>query len=258
MVKKRIKRGAQQRVGVKRRAGAMQLLWAEPQTPTRGPKPTLSLDSIIDAAMGIADREGLSALTMASVAQALDVTTMATYRYVPGKEELIDLMIDAAFASPPDCRTGDWRAALANWARVELATLQARPWMIETVLKRLAIGPNWTAWLDAAFQALAATPLRTTEKFAAIVLIDGHVRAAAQISVGAVGEWQENFSQVLASSVNDPRYRALGRAIQDAAQEPQQDDAGMMAEQFEFGLERILDGIQSFIDSRPKRRNSRV
>jgi hypothetical protein len=84
------------------------------------------------------------------------------------------------------------------------------------------------------------------------------VRAAAQISVGAVGEWQENFSQVLASAVTDPRYRALGRAIQDAAQEPQQDDAQMMAEQFEFGLERILDGIHSFIDSRSKRRNSRV
>ena len=236
----------------------MQLLWSSPPTPSRGPKPLLSLDSIVEAALGIADREGLSALTMARVAQELEVTTMATYRYVPGKEELIDLMIDAAFSDPPADRTGNWRQDLESWARAELAMLQGRPWMIETVLKRVAIGPNWAAWLDAAFAALASTSLRTSEKFASIVLIDGHVRAAAQIAVGAIGEWQENFSQVLASAVTDPRYRALGRALQDAAQEPQLDDAGMIVEQFEFGLERVLDGIQSFIDSHPTRGGSRA
>jgi AcrR family transcriptional regulator len=206
--------------------------------------------------LGIADGEGLSALTMARVAEKLNVTTMATYRYVPSKEELIDLMIDAAFSNPPTGGVGDWRRDLKSWARAELAMLQARPWMIETVLKRVAIGPNWVAWLDAAFAALTRTPLRTSEKFAAIVLIDGHVRAAAQIAFGAVGEWQENFSQVLASAVSDPRYPALGRALQDAAQEPQRSDSEQMAEQFEFGLERILDGIQSFIDTAQTHRGS--
>lgn len=236
----------------------MQLLWAAPRNPTRGPKPGLSLETIIEAALRIADSEGLSALTMARVAEELEVTTMATYRYVPSKEELIDLMIDAAFADAPTRRVGSWRADLANWARAERAMLQARPWMIETVLKRVAIGPNWLAWLDAAFAALASTPLRTSEKFAAIVVIDGHVRAAAQIAVGAVGEWQENFSRALASAVSDPRYRALGGALLEAAQEPQRDDAEQMAEQFEFGLERILDGIQSFIDARPAGRAGRT
>ena len=72
----------------------MQLLWATAHGPSRGPKPALSLEAVIDAALGIADREGLSALTMARVAQELKVTTMATYRYVPSKEELIDLMIE--------------------------------------------------------------------------------------------------------------------------------------------------------------------
>lgn len=235
----------------------MQLLWNKPAGPTRGPRPAMTLDMIIDAALSIVDREGLAALTMARVAQELDVTTMATYRYVPSKEELIDLMVDAAFATPPSNRVGDWRVDLKAWAHEELAMLQARPWMIQTVLKRVAIGPNWLAWLDAAFAALASTPLRTSEKFAAIVLLDGHVRAAAQIALGAVGEWQENFSQVLASAISDPRYKSLGRALQESAQESQGEDAEQMSEQFEFGLERILDGIQSFIDSQPTRRSSR-
>jgi AcrR family transcriptional regulator len=258
MVKKRNKPRARALAGTKSRASAMQLLWSSPAAPSRGPKPALSLESIVGAALVIADDEGLSALTMARVAQELEVTTMATYRYIPSKEELIDLMIDAAFADPPAARSGNWRRDLEGWARAELARLQARPWMIETVLKRVAIGPNWTVWLDVAFAALDSTPLRTSEKFAAIVLIDGHVRAAAQIAVGATGEWQENFSQVLASAVTDPRYQALGRALQDATQEPQRNDADMMIEQFEFGLERILDGIQSFIDSQPAPRASRA
>lgn len=236
----------------------MQLLWASAHGPSRGPKPALSLEAVVDAALGIADREGLSALTMARVAQELKVTTMATYRYVPSKEELIDLMIDAAFANSPTRRIGDWRVDLENWAREEFAMLRVRPWMIETVLKRVAIGPNWTAWLEAAFASLASTPLRTSEKFAAIVLIDGHVRASAQNAVGAVGEWQENFSKVLEAAMSDPRYQALGRALQDAAQEPPRSDAEHMAEQFEFGLERILDGIQSFIDTQSTRRTPRI
>lgn len=258
MVKKRNKTRARELAGTKSRASAMQLMWSSPPTPSRGPRPVLSLESIVEAALSIADREGLAALTMARVAHELDVTTMATYRYVPSKEELIDLMIDAAFADPPAARIGDWRRDLDSWARAELAMLQARPWMIETVLKRVAIGPNWTAWLDAAFAALASTPLRTSEKFAAIVLVDGHVRTASQIAVGATGEWQENFSRVLASAATDPRYRALGRALQAATQEPQRDDTEIMSEQFEFGLQRILDGIQSLMDSQPTRRTARA
>lgn len=235
----------------------MALLWSTAQSPSRGPKPALSLEAIIDAALGIADKEGLSALTMARVAEELDVTTMATYRHVPSKEELIDLMIDAAFADAPKSCVGDWRVDLDNWARAEFAMLQKRPWMLETVLKRVAVGPNWTAWLDAAFAALAPTPLKTSEKFATILLIDGHVRASAQIAVSAVGEWQENFSKILAASVSDPRFQALGRAMQDAAQEQQRSDEAHMAEQFEFGLERILDGIQAFIDAPSSRRGPR-
>lgn len=257
MVKHRSKRPNRRIATATAPTSAMHLLWSAPREPTRGPKPVLSLEAIVDAALSIVDREGLASLTMVRVARELDVTTMAAYRYVRSKEELIDLMIDAAFANAPTRRVGDWRVDLANWAREELARLQARPWMIETVLKRVAIGPNWVAWLDAAFAALASTPMCTSEKFAAIVLVDGHVRASAQIEAGAVCEWQENFSQVLAFAVSDPRYQALGRALKDTAQERQRSDTEQMTEQFEFGLERILDGVQSFIGTQQSCRNPR-
>src|SRR5689334_22149881 len=78
------------------RARTADLLWGPRERPSRGPKPGLTRDGIVRAAIGVADAEGLAAVSMQRVAAEVGFTTMALYRYVPGKNELVALMVDSA------------------------------------------------------------------------------------------------------------------------------------------------------------------
>src|SRR3954447_20148804 len=100
-----------------RREGKMtaDFFWAPRPRPTRGPKPALTLDQITDAAIAIADAEGLAAVSMQRVAADLGFTKMSLYRYLPGKNELVAAMIERALQTPPAV-TGPWREALTAWA----------------------------------------------------------------------------------------------------------------------------------------------
>src|ERR1700712_5698711 len=90
-----------------------EFLWQERSKPTRGPKPALTLDQIADAAVAIADAEGLDAVSMQRVAADLGYTKMSLYRYLPGKAELVAAMVERALGGPPSIAVdGEWRAGL--------------------------------------------------------------------------------------------------------------------------------------------------
>ena len=235
----------------KRREHSFNLMWGLRERLNRGPRPELSLDAIIRAAIGIVDAESLSSLTMNRVATELDVTTMALYRHVPGKDELIDLMIDAALGTPPEPGGRDWQAEIVEWARASLGLFEARPWLLESVMRRAPIGPNWAAWLNAALQALSGSGLTASEMVPTVLLIDGHVRSAAQATLGATGtgEWAENFGTMLQRVSVDPRYAALARVAGGSGFDQSEQSS------FEFGLQRILDGVESFIRTPASRRS---
>ena len=254
MVKRRRKNRTQRAGQKSARATAMSLLWNGPSEPSRGPKAGLSLEAIVQTGLMVVDAEGLTALTMARVADELGVTPMATYRHIPSKEELLDLMIDAAFEEAPRCGANGWRNELTKWAKAELALFRRRPWLLQTVLQRVAIGPNWTAWHNEAMTALSSTTLRGSELFGAITLVDAHVRAAAQIFVSAPGAWSENFNYVLQRASQDPRFAALGRVVAESASDSDESVEGEIQVQFEFGLQRLLDGIETFLRARDEGR----
>lgn len=75
---------------------SLQLLWEGLPEPEKGPKPKLTLEQIVAAGIELADNEGVEALSMRKLAQQLDVGTMSLYRYVPSKDDLLNLMLDAA------------------------------------------------------------------------------------------------------------------------------------------------------------------
>lgn len=230
------------------------LLWGTRERPPRGPKPTLSLDAVVSAAIDVIDAEGLSALTMTRVAERLGVTTMAIYRYVPGKTELLDLANDAALGPPPSGGNGTWRVEIARWARASLARLEKRPWLLESAQHRVPIGPNWLGWLDAGLGALAGSGLAATEMLNAVVLVDGHVRATAQLSAGGVTtqRWAQDFRAVLNSALGDARYPSLTRVAEAGGFSRPAEETP-----FEFGLERVLDGIGARLAVKRSRRQSR-
>lgn len=225
----------------------VELLWGTTTRPKRGPKPALTLDGIVGTAIEIADAEGLTGLSMQRLAERLGFTKMSLYRYVPGREQLTALMVDAGIGHPPaDTATGDWRTRLRCWAHAMYERYRAHPWAIELTLGIRPIGPNELSWTEAALAALDGTTLRGSERLDAIVLLNGHVRSLAQ---QLVGQDQDRASEDFAAQVGaslaaaGDRYpQVLAAFAEDAT------DNGPGA--LDFGIDRILDGLGALIDSR--------
>lgn len=246
-------------------ARRLDLLWTPKERAARGPKPGLTIDQIVTTAIQIADREGLAAVTMRRVADELGFTTMALYRYVPGKDELIDLMADAAVRPAPTMPNDaprDWAAELQRWARADLAVYQRHPWLLE-LIARGPTGPNWFAWVEAALRALSDTGLTASEMLAMVSLVDGHVRGAAQIflglaraeqSSGTPDSWGAAFEAGLQRVVGDARFPVLSRVAAAGGFGP---GTAASDDHFEFGLQRLLDGIAAYMRTRSTSRRPR-
>src|SRR5690625_5196557 len=129
---------------IKRR---IEMFWGARDRPQRGPKPRLTLDQIAWKAIEIADAEGLAAVTMQRLARELDVSTMALYRYVASKDDLVALMADvtAAGALKPDMEHGSWREQLAAWAYAALELYHRHPWSVSANIEGPPEGPNQLA-----------------------------------------------------------------------------------------------------------------
>jgi AcrR family transcriptional regulator len=232
-------------------AGAIALLWDRSAAPRRGPKPALNLEAIAEAGIGVADADGLAAVTMQRVAAALGVTKMALYRYVPGKAELVALMIDMGLGEAPRSSGAarDWRLRLDQWARQMFSRFWQHPWALEATVGARAIGPNELGWMEEAVAALAGTGLAGGEMLDVAATLAGHVRAIAQQGSALVGGRPE---QAMAAAITgllhgrQERFPALAAALGSAAEHGAQDQA------FDFGLARILDGVGLLIADRTR------
>lgn len=235
-----------------RQAGTVELLWGPRPQPTRGPKPALSIERIAQAAIAVADAEGLAAVSMQRVAAELGVTKMALYRYVPGKAELIALMVDTAGDLPPllDGEADGWRAQLGHWARRLLAVFRRHPWLLEATVGARILGPHELGWLEQAVAALDGTGLDGGERMDAVVVILGHVRTIAQQTQAPPGPPQDHPEQQLGTilaellATHGDRYPAVTAALASASRPGSPDDA------LEFGLDRIFDGLGVLIAQR--------
>ncbi|MEU6926000.1 TetR/AcrR family transcriptional regulator [Streptomyces sp. NPDC046631] len=229
---------------------AVRLLWGPHPKPKRGPKPALSLNRIAQAGIEIADAEGLAAVSMQRVAGLLGVTKMALYRYVPGKAELVAVMVDTAIggAPPPNEPRRDWREQLGDWARHLSTVFHRHPWLLDATVGPRVIGPKELAWMEQALAALDNTGLTGAERMDAVVLLTGHVRGIA-LQARAAGPEGSPEAQLAATlgelmRAHGERYPALTAALASAAESGGQDEA------LEFGLHRILDGLGLLITQR--------
>jgi AcrR family transcriptional regulator len=220
------------------------LLWGVEGEPRRGPKPSLSIERIIQVAVTIADGEGLEAVSMQRVARECGVSTMALYRYVPGKAELVALMLDLGLGTPPrlDDVPGGWRPRLAAWAARLRAIFQAHPWSLAATAPPRLMGPNELAWLEAAVGALAETGLRADEQVQAVITVLLHVRGMAYYAADRAARqrqggdgWEAALAGLLRTHA--ARLPALAAAAAAGAfpssERADQDD----------GLTLVLDGI---------------
>jgi len=224
-----------------------EFLWRTRARPTRGPKPALSLERIADTAIGIADAQGLAAVSMERVATELGFTKMSLYRYLPGKAELVALMVERAIGEPPELGTGDWRATLQQWAQQLLAAYLRHPWVLEATVGPRPIGPNELGWMECAVAAMAGTGLTGAERLDAIAVLAGHARMIAE-QAAATGRPEAQLTAQITTLLRDhgDRFPALAATMTSAATEGPQEQA------FSFGLDRVLDGLQLLIAQRHK------
>ena len=234
-----------------------ELLWDDRSQPTRGPKPGLTPDDVVHAAMSIADEEGLGAVTMHAVAARLGFTTMALYRYFPSKEALYDAIVDAGMGLPPRPTEprGDWRAEVTRWAHAKRAMLCARPWLAELPFVAAPHGPNWLSWLEGVVDPLSRTGLKGSDQAEMLSVIDGYTRGASDTAISLARarargiseqEWAAAVGADLGRAIGDPRFPKFA-AILTAPPDAQ---PRTMEESFDLGLQRVLDGIEQYIRSR--------
>ena len=120
---------------------SLELLWGTGQESTRGPKPGLAVVDIVASAIELADTDGLAALSMRKVAERLGRSVMTLYTYVPGKAELLDLMLDTTLGELPTTYALDhgWRAAVEASARDGWDFYERHPWVLQVSGR----GPCW-------------------------------------------------------------------------------------------------------------------
>ncbi|MEU5158450.1 TetR/AcrR family transcriptional regulator [Streptomyces sp. NPDC020875] len=242
---------------------SLELLWgAEPQ-PKRGPKRGLSVERIVAAAIELADRQGLEAVTMRRVAEGFGVTAMSLYSYVPSKRELVDVMLDrvhAPSAAPAPDGEG-WRAGLERHARASWQIYQRHPWVLQVTMGRPPLGPNVLAGLESIMETISGLGLSAEERLALINLVDDYVQGAATSHIrvaelerrtGLTGEqWWERYDALLEEFVDFSRYPRLTALWDEVGPTEQRTD-------FEFGLQRLLDGVERLITDRDGAENRDV
>ena len=225
--------------------------WGVRRRPRKGPKPGLDLERIVAAAVRVAGSEGLEAVSMSRVAAELGSSAMSLYRYVDAKDELLTLMVDAAFDTPvaPAAEGEDWRAGLNRWAWTYHDALRRHPWVLRVPITAPPVTPNQIAWLEDGLRSLGGTGLTEPEKLSVILLVSGYVRNEATLAVdlqAAAGPIMPTWGRQIAALTDPERFPALHAALGSEAG-ARDDDPD---EEFVFGLERVLDGIAALVASR--------
>lgn len=235
---------------------SLETAWGLGRGHRRGPRPALTLERIVAAAVGLADADGLGSVSMSRVAQELGVSTMALYRHLAAKDELVELMVDAALGEPAESQTADWRSGLARWALVLRDRLREHPWALQVPLSGPPRTPNQLAFLEQGLRALGTTGLAEHEKASIVLLVSGYARAAAATTIdiearflaaaATPDEAMFGYAQLLRRVIDPERFPAL-TALLAAGVFDVADDPG---DEFAFGLERVLDGVAVLIEAR--------
>ncbi|MEV6277478.1 TetR/AcrR family transcriptional regulator C-terminal domain-containing protein [Nocardia sp. NPDC051832] len=251
---------AKERTGAGDPARTLELLWRVPGKPARGPKQRSSIDAVVTAALEIADSAGLEALTMRAVAARLGLTPMATYTYVPGKAELVDLMLDTVYQRMPrpDLSGLDWRARVTAIAEANRALLARHPWVAYLPTTRPPLGPGVAAKYDHELRAFERIGLSDVEMDAALTHLLGFVTSVARVAIDTERaaadstmsdhQWWERAAPLLEQVFDTERYPVAARVGAAAGQH--QDAAYSAGHAWEFGLALVLDGLETLLIER--------
>jgi AcrR family transcriptional regulator len=260
----------------------LDLLWGRRGPGRRGPRPGLSADVIVDAAIRLADAEGLEGVSMARVAAKLGFTTMSLYRYVSSKEELLQLMWNAsAVGAEALVLEGDgWRARLRMWCVGQRDLLDRHAWLTQMPMAAPPVAPNSLAFVERGLETMDGTPLADADKLRFLGLISSYTMSEARMANDAVRAARDAAAAAAAGAGDgdgggggEPAppwtFDALLRELADEATYPRLyriawtppggsgsgegpgagvDGPPSERDEFLFGIDLILDGIQAYMN----------
>ncbi len=236
----------------------IELLWNPPAPGSRGPKQRLSLDQIISAAMEIAEKDGVEKLSMRALASRLGVGAMTIYTYVPGRDELFELMIDRAWSTRQAADPSlPWRRQIEAHAREAWAMYERFPWLIQSNLWRMPLGPNVLDIQEDLYRAASLTGLEPFDVARITSLVEAHVFGYARskitdTSVSAstgvsADEYWDSRSSFWGTYYSRERFPTMTHLWEQKAFDRGPED------NFEFGLALLLDGVELLISRHEKR-----
>ena len=234
------------------------LAWGVAERPERVPRRELSIERIVEAAVEIADAEGLAGVSMARVAKSLGFTPMSLYRYVTSKDDLLLLMLEVAldeeFPSAHD--PADWRAELREWVLFVMAVYRHHPWALDIPITGAPMTPANLRFLDVGLRALRSVPLSDDEKIATVLLVSGYARNSAALERDlnrAVAEAGDDggvpgasFGDALRVLVDEVRFPYLRPLVERGTYVPQGEGFDEI-DDVAWGLERLLDGVAAYL-----------
>jgi AcrR family transcriptional regulator len=237
-------------------------VWTRLAPGTR--RPRFTREEIAEAAVRIADAEGIDALSMRRLAAELGAGTMTLYHYVHTKDELLALITDAVMGElivPADeLAPLEWRAAITAIASRSRASLERHPWIFD-IVDDPDVGPNGVRHFDQSLQAMASLPGTLADKLDVISAVDEYVfgyciharNNRPETTVAVDGQALIDYVRALADSGEYPQLAALfaEHDIQELWTLVQ--EHGRDRDRFGRNLARLLDGVDA--DLRRRRRN---
>ncbi|MFE9645668.1 TetR/AcrR family transcriptional regulator C-terminal domain-containing protein [Streptomyces sp. NPDC006365] len=230
------------------RKAVPEVIWSRPERTGRGPRPAYTRADIAAAAMRIADAQGLEAVSMRHVAAELGCGTMSLYNYVPRKEDLYELMIDAVGAEHNfEDPSGDWRADMLRNAHQTRVIMHRHPWVPRLMMGVYGFSPNTLRYLEHCLACLEPLDLPYSTKMEMVALLNGVVTTYTANELATAerarampwSEEEENAVRIayLGSQVATGAYPRLAAAFMEASGPIDLEAV------FERALGRVLDAF---------------
>ncbi|MFC4912443.1 TetR/AcrR family transcriptional regulator [Actinomadura gamaensis] len=234
-------------------------VWARPEK-SRSARPALSREQIVTEAIKLLDAEGVDALSMRKLGQALNAGATSLYRHVANKDQLLELVVDEIYGElrvPSLDDPAEWRRAIAVLAHEMRDMILRHPWIapILGLVGSTYLGPNVTGLTEEMLGLMEEAGFSLLEGNRAVKALFAYVigwtvsEAAWLLALARSGQTEEEWLEQIRPAMdyamaNNPRLARLYAAQRDAhpATEPAQ---SIPQDEFDYGLARFLDGLEA-------------
>jgi AcrR family transcriptional regulator len=211
------------------------------------------VEKIVHTAIELADTEGFASLSMPKIAKRLGFTANALYRYVRSKDELLVLLADTAWGPPPVLSSAkSWRDAATGWIHALLKRYELHPWLLDLPVKGAPTTPNLLRWMEVIMDSMSASQLDNSDILGCVLLLDGYGRNMAGLIRDLRNSETPAVESAAVAGFLQPLLEEHGFTIMAEMMSGGQytDEDGLSDDDVEFGLTRILDGIEALIAER--------